>query len=398
LAKVEYAVGLDAGSHWTRCLVGALERSQLRLIGAGQALSGGWLKGRIADPQAVTASIAAAVSEAEKSAGVAIGSAVAGMGGASVEGLNNRGIYEMGRPREIVYADMRYAVEQALKVHMPADRMILQVAPQDFLVDGRTEYWNPEGAWGSRLESFVHLITASAQEHHALVTALNQAGLEVEETILESYAAAYAAVRPEERAGGVVVVDVGAHSTEVAVYYGEALLAAASLPICGDHFTRDAAQRLCLNFEDAERLKLQYGCAVTGLAADNSYIELPSPAGRPLREALRRELSEVLEARAAELFLYVRQQIVRAGLEQGSLSQAVLAGAGALLSGMCDMAERVLYCQARNGLPYGIKDWPEELDNPAWTTAAGLMMYSARLKMDSDGGHEKLGFWSRLFG
>jgi cell division protein FtsA len=398
MARIEYAVGLDAGSHWTRCLVGVLENSHLRLVGAGEAPSAGWRKSRIADQQALADSLAAAARAAEQSAGVPIGSAVAGMGGLTIEGLNNRGLYYMGREREIEAEDMRFAVEKAYRVNMPMDRMILQVAPQDFIVDGRAEYWNPQGTRGSRLESFVHLITASSQEHHCLVSAMHQVGLEAEETIFESFAAAYAAVKPEERAEGVVVVDVGAHSTEVVIYYGEALLGSAAVPISGDHFTRDVAQRLCISFEDAERLKRECGCAMVGLTSDNSLVEVPSPEGRPPREAPRFELNHALEARAGELFIHVRKEIAKAGLDQGPLNSVVLTGAAVRMPGMCDMAERVLNCQARNGLPVGIVDWPEEFDNPAWTTAAGLMMYSARLKRLARGEPEKPGLWGRLFG
>ncbi len=240
------------------------------------------------------------------------------MGGASIEGLNNRGLYEMGRPREIGVADTKYAVERAFHVHMPADRMILQMSPQDFVVDGRAEYWNPQGAQGSRLESFVHLVTTSTQEHQCLVGAVHQAHLAVEETVFEPFAAAYATVEAEERAEGVAIVDIGAHSTDMVIYYGDALLAAASLPICGDHFTRDVAQGLCISFEDAEKLKLECGCAMVGLTADNSIIELPSPEGRPPREAPRLELNRILEARAEELFLYVRQEFVQGRVGAGA--------------------------------------------------------------------------------
>ncbi|HSW50432.1 MAG TPA: cell division protein FtsA [Bryobacteraceae bacterium] len=397
-AKNGYVAGLDAGSHWTRCLIGLMENSHVRLLGAGEAPSGGWWKSRIADHQALVASLGAAVRAAEKSAGVSIGCAVAGMGGTTVEGLNNRGVYEMGRPREIRKEDMRYAVEQALRVSLPADRMVLQMAPQDFVVDGRAEYWDPRGQRGSRLESFVHLVTVSTQEHRSLVAAMHQVGLEAEETIFEPYAAAYAAVGQGERAEGVVVVDIGAHSTEVVIYYGEALLAAASLQICGDHFTKDVAQRLCVSYEDAERLKRECGCALVGQTADNSLVELPSAGGRPPREAPRFELNDALEARAGELFVRVRQEIVKAGMDQGPLNGVVLTGAAASMTGLCDMAERVLNCQARNGLPEGIEDWPEEFEDPAWTTAAGLMLYSARLRRQPGREPEDPSLWSRLFG
>jgi cell division protein FtsA len=388
---------LEAGSTRSRYLIGALENSRLRLIGAGLSKSEGWFKGHIADQQAVVSAFERAIKEGERTAGVSVPSAVVGMGGVSIEGLNNRGLYEMGRPRVILEEDAQYAVEQALRVHLPADRMILQMAPQDFMVDGQTEFWNPQGATGSRLESFVHLVTTSCHEHQSLVSAVHKAHLAVDETVFEPYAAAYAAVGPEERGKGAAVVDIGAHSTGLVVYYGDALMATASLPISGDHFTRDVAQGLCVSFEDAERLKLEYGCAMVGLTADNSSIELPSPEGRPPREAPRLELNRILEARAGELFLYVRRQLAKVCADQGPLDTVVLVGAGAQMPGMCEMADRVLNCQTRPGTAEGIAEWPIEFRTPAWTTAAGLLLYSARLRLRKRGKTDD-GLWNRLFG
>ncbi len=397
VAEATLAVGLDAGSKRTRCLIGLAENSHLRLVGCGEADSAGWSKGRIADPAALAGSVALAVAEAEKQAGVSAQAAVVGAGGIAVQGLNNRGLYEMGRPRQIEDVDLQYAVERASSVQLPADRMVLQMFPQDFSVDGRADFRNPRGALGSRLESFVHVITISTQEHHALVGAVNRAHLAVEETVYEPVAAAYAAVLPDERHEGVAVVDIGAHSTDLVVYYGDALLHATGLPISGDHFTRDVSFGFCVTHEEAERIKEECGCAILGLTADNSIIEIPSPEGRPAREAARRELNMILEARAEELFLFVRRELARIGMEQALADGIVLTGGTAQLTGLCDMAERVLNCQARNGLPVGSLDWPEHIDTPAWTTAAGLMMYSARLKHRTEADRKNGGFLGRLF-
>lgn len=397
MGKPQFAVGLDAGSTRTRCPIGVVENSHLRLAGYGEAESRGWYKGRIADQQAVVDSLSKAIEEAERSAGVSVDSAAVGMGGITVQSMNNRGLYEMGRPREIDEVDIRYAVELASHVQLPSDRTLLQMVPQDFAVDGRAEYRNPQGTTGSRLESFVHVITASMQQHQCLVGAVHQAHLAVDETVYEPLAAAYAAVLPEDRSEGIAVVDIGAHSTDLVVYYGDVLLLAASLPISGDYFTRDVSHGFCITYEDAERLKEECGCAILGLTSDNSIIEVPSPEGRPAREAPRRDLNRILEARAEELFLYVRRELARVGMEHALMEGIVLAGAAATLTGMCDMAERVLNCQARNGLPVGIKDWPEEIDTPAWTTAAGLMMYSARLNYRADQERRGPGLLGRLF-
>jgi cell division protein FtsA len=215
------------------------------------------------------------------------------------------------------------------------------------------------------------------------VGAANLAHLSIEETVFEGLAAAYAALLPEDRREGMAVIDIGAHSTELAVYYGEALVFTHSAPICGDHFTRDVARGLCVSPEDAEWIKLQYGCAQVEQTAWNSLIEIPSTSERGPRQRYRRELSIILEARAQDLFKYVRRELGRVGMDQ-NLVGVVLTGGAARLPGLCDVAEQVLNCQAVYGLPIGIRDWPKELDNPAWTTAAGLAMYSARLKLRAE--------------
>ena len=274
--------------------------------------------------------------------------------------------------------------------------MLLQACLQDFVVDDHPGHRDPRGMIASRIEANMHLITASVQEHDCLVTAMNQAHLAAEETIHEGYAASYAAILPEERREGIAFVDIGAHSTELAVYYGESLQLASSLPISGDHFSKDVARGLCTTYEDGVRLKEEYGCAVLGLTSDHSLIEVPSPEDRGAREAPRRLLNQILEARAEELFRLVRRELARVGMDQALMGGVVLAGGGALLNGMCDMAERVLNCQARNGLAMGIQDWPEQIDNPLWTTAAGLMMYSAKLKARQEAQQRAAGFLGRM--
>lgn len=382
--KPRLAVGLDAGSSRTRCVICVVEDMRIRFLGYGDAESVGFNKGRLSDSSALAESMRRAIGEAERTAQTLVDQCVVGIGGSGVQGGYARGVYEFGRPREVQQDEMEYAVDRATRVRLEDDRMLLHVFPQDFVLDGRAGYRNPRRHTCSRLEANVHAITASAHEHATLVDAVHQAHLAVEETVYEPIAAAYSAVLAEDRARGLVLIDFGLHSSDLVIYDGEALMLAASLPVWGDHFTRDIAFMFKVSYEDAERLKAEYGCAMLGLTADNSYIEIPSAEGRAPREAPRRELNEIIEARAEELFRYAKQEIQKVGMEQSLLEGALLCGGGSLLNGMCDMAERVLNCPARNGLAIGIKDWPEELDNPVWTTPAGLSMYSARLNAKRD--------------
>ena len=394
--KPNYAAGLDAGSLHTRFMMGVLEPSGLRLIGFGETESEGWVKGRIADQRAASESILRAVREAELKAQAIAESAVAGVGGPTVRGANSRAAIEVGRKREIEHRDVSRAIERASRVQLHEDRMMLQACLQDFVVDDHPGHRDPRGMIASRIEANMHLVTASVQEHECLVTAMNQAHLAAQETVYEGIAACYAAILPEERREGIALLDIGVHSSELGVYYGDSLQLASSIPICGDHFTKDIARGLCTTYEDAVRLKEEYGCAVLGLTADNSLIEVPSREERGAREAPRRLLNQILEARAEELFRLIRRELARVGMDQALMGGIVLCGGGARLNGMCDMAERVLNCQARNGLALGIRDWPEEIDDPVWTTAAGLMMYSAKLKSRQQAQQRAAGFLGRM--
>jgi cell division protein FtsA len=155
---------------------------------------------------------------------------------------------------------------------------------------------------------------------------------------------------------------------------------ASTVRVCGDHFTRDLAQGLCLSFEDAELVKIEFGSALAKDSAENVLVELPTPEDRQPREVQRSIVNRIIGARAKELFRFVRGEFARVGMENALIGGVFLTGAGAKLPGLCDAAEEILQCQTRFGLTEGIQDWPLELNDPAWCTAAGLAMYSAKLK------------------
>jgi cell division protein FtsA len=370
---------LDAGSRQTRLVICVLENSRIRLVGASAVESQGWAKGRVADQQAVTESITAALREADGQA-AALQSVVVGMGGPTLRGANGRGVLELGYVQEIQQSDVRRVIERASRVQLMEDRMVLQLFPQDFVVDDHPGHRDPRKMLASRLEINVHLVTASIQEHNAIIGAVNAAHLAVEESVYEALAACYAAVLPENRREGIAVVDIGAHSTELVVYYGDAMHLASTIRICGDHFTRDLAQGLCLSFEDAELVKMEFGCALSRDSAENILVELPTAEDRQSREVQRLIVNRILAARTEELFRFVRGEFARVGMERALIGGVFLTGAGAKLPGLCDAAEEILQCQTRFGLTEGIQDWPLEMNDPVWCTAAGLAMYSAKLK------------------
>ena len=203
--KPQIAVGLDAGSAFTRCVIVAMEEGRLRFLGHGEVPASGWHKSKLADPLALTRTVREAVHQAEDEARVVVDAMVVGMGGLSIDGHNSRGIYEFGRPRSVSIEDMAYAVERSEQVRLEDDRAILHLFPQDFTLDGRSGKRYPRGSVCSRLEANVHLVTVSEQEHDSICDAVHQASYAVEETVFEPVAAAYASDferRSRARSGG----------------------------------------------------------------------------------------------------------------------------------------------------------------------------------------------------
>ena len=394
--KPIYAVGLDAGARKTRLVICALENGRMRYLGSGVAESQGWIKGRIGDQKALAASIQAALHQAETAAGVSVDSVVVGMGGQTARGANGRGVVELGHVRQIDQRDVTRAVERASRVQLQEDRMVLQLFPQDFVVDGYPGHRDPRNMLASSLEFNVHLVTVSIQEHNSLIGAVNLAHLAVDESVFEAQAACYAAVRPEERREGVALVDIGSESTDLVVYFGDSLQLASTVRICGDHFTRDLAQGLRLAFEDAEALKMEFGSAHSASCPHNVIVELPTPENRERRQARLKAINTILESRANDLFALVRAELARVGMDRSLMGGIFLAGGGAKLPDICDVAERELQCQTRYGLPVGIRDWPDQLKDPEWTVVAGLAMYSAKIKEKTEILRESAGWLGKI--
>ena len=386
------AVGIDAGSAGTRCVICRLEDGRLRLLGCASIASQGWVKGLIADQNAVAESMLAVLKEAEAQAQVSVETAVVGIG-ATVRGANCRGLHDLGRVRAVEQRDVNRAVERACRVRLPEDTMILQMFPQDFVVDGHPGHRDPRGMMAGQIEANVHLVLTSQREHDCVVTAVNQAHLAVDETVCEALAACYASVLPEERREGVALLNIGAHSSELVVYHGDALLLATSLPISGDHFTRDVARGLCISYDEAAVIKHEFGAAKADTTAENCFVEV---GPREDRDVARRTLNFILESRAVDLFQLVERELARIGMDGALMGGMFLAGGGARLEAMCEIAEEVLKCRVCSAVPIGIEDLPDEMCDPVWTTVAGLAMYSAKLKSQHEIQKQSYGLLSKI--
>ena len=375
-------VVLDIGSAHTRVLAADLNEGALRYRGHGVVESAGMRKGLIGELAPAAKAVKTANEQAERMARANIDECVVGVGGPHIRGLNTNGGFELAnRMREITREDVRTAVERARAVERPPDREILHLLPRQFILDEQPGIFDPVGMVGTRLEVDLHIATCSGSALQSTVTCANRAGLEVSEAVLESIAAAEATLSADERDLGVCLLDVGAHSSELAVFFEGAVAHTASVPIGGAHFTNDLAVGLQMPVAQAEELKRQYGHAVVTAVPQNAEIEIANPQPQTLR---LRAIAEILEPRARELFQFVKESLRRGGVVDALGAGCVLTGGGALLPGLLDVTESQLRVPARTGMPVRLSQMPSELVHPSFSTAIGMLLYAHRTRVTRD--------------
>lgn len=370
---------LDAGSAKTCVLVAEVTDGVLRYRGHGIEVSKGMRKGLIAELGPAAEAINRAALTAERVAKAGIETCVVGIGGVHVRGINSRGGISMGsRMREITREEVRAAVDRARSIALPPDREVLHLLPQEFILDDQAGIHDPVGMVGNKLEVNLHLSTCSGGVAQSVITCANRAGLEVTDTIYEGIAAAESTLSADERELGVCVADIGASTTELAVFFEGSIAHTAVLPIGGDHFTNDLAVGLHVTVEEAEELKRIYGnCVVTSVPQLNE-IEISRAQPRMVRQ---RFLAEILEPRARELFTMLRDNLRQGGVLEALGAGCVMTGGGARLVGLQDNAESLLRVPFRVGSPVHMSRMPEELNGPEFAVAVGMLLYTHRTQM-----------------
>jgi cell division protein FtsA len=369
---------LDAGSSKVRVLVAELHEGALRYRAHSVVDAAGMRKGVISDLHPASRAFNQAATEAEEMAKAVIANCVVGLGGPHVRGVNSQGGVTLGnRLREITREDVRAAVDRARSVSLPADREIIHLLPQQFILDEQPGIHDPVGMVGSRLEVNLHISTCSASAAQSVVTCANKAGLEVADTVFEGIASAEATVSADERELGACLLDIGAGSTELVVFFEGAVAHTAVVPIGGDHFTNDLAVGLHLSVQEAESLKLEYGHCVVTSVPSSSELEFIG-GGSVIRTIKQRYLSEILEPRARELFHLVRENLRQGGVLGALGAGCVVTGGGARLPGLLEVAESLLRVPARLGYPVPLSRMPDELIQPEFSTAIGMLLYTHR--------------------
>ena len=386
---------IDVGSSKTSVLVADLSENGLRYRGHGISESSGLRKGVITELDKAVSSIQKAVEKAEDVAGIPVEHAIVGIAGAHVRGVNSQGGIAFGaRSREIGRDEIRQAVDKARGIPLPADREILHLLPQEFILDDQPGVQDPTGMMATRLEVRVHLVTVSSSATQNVVTAVNKAGVHIDDTIFEPLACADSILRSDERDLGVCLADIGAGSCDLIVFQQGAVAHTAVIPVGGDHFTSDLSVGMCTALADAEALKKNFGNAAVTLIPEGNQVEVPSVGDRPARMMPQRMVGEILEPRARELFELLRESLRHAGVFDHCVAGFVFSGGASRLPGILDVAESVLRKAARFAFPTPMARMPALLAEPEFATVLGMVYYGHRARLAR--GLQEPGFGSRM--
>jgi cell division protein FtsA len=373
----DLVVGLDVGTTKVCAIIAeAGPGGTLDILAVGTAASRGLRRGVVVNIDSTVEAIKQAVGDAEGKAGVEVASVYAGVAGGHIRGVNSRGVVAVaGKDREVSPTDVARAVEAARAINLPQDREIIHVLPQTFVVDDQDGVREPIGMTGVRLEVEVHMVTGAMTSVQNVVRSVNRAGLTVQDIVFEPLASAEAVLSPEEKELGILLVDIGGGTTDVALYREGAVWHSAILPLGGDHISHDIAVGLRTAASDAEALKRQYGCALTSLVSAEETVDVPSVGGRKARQLSRQILSEIIQPRVEEIFTLVARDLARAGFRDAATAGAVVTGGTSILEGVPEVAERVFDLPVRRGVPEVGGALGETVKSPVYATGVGLALY-----------------------
>ncbi len=371
-------VGLDIGTSKVVAIVAEhMPGESIDVIGVGSHPSKGLKRGVVVDIESTVQSIQRAVEEAELMAGCEIRSVYASISGSHVQSRNSPGVVAI-RDKEVTAGDVERVMDAARAVAVPADQSVLHVLPQEFAIDEQEGIRDPVGMSGVRLETRAHLITCALSARQNLTKCVNRCGLAIDELILAPLASSDAVLTPDEKELGICLVDIGAGTTDLAIFTQGAIRHTASLPIAGDLVTNDIAQAFRTPTQYAEEIKVRYACALTQLAGAEETIQVPSVGDRAPRRLARQMLAQVVQSRYEEIFSMVQGEIRRSGYESLIAAGIVLTGGAARMEGVVELAEELFQMPVRVGQPHGVEGLGEVVNNPVHATGVGLLRFGAR--------------------
>lgn len=370
-------VGLDIGTTKTCAIVGEVTGTGIDIIGIGSHPSDGLRKGVVVNIDSTVEAVKKAVEEAERMSGYEIGSVFTGIAGGHIKGQNSLGIVAV-KGREVGSDDVERAIEAAKAIAIPLDRQILHTIPQTYVVDEQDGIKDPVGMSGVRLEAKVHVVTGVITSVQNIEKSVTRVGLDINDIVLEQIAASQAVLSDDERDLGVALLDIGGGTTNIAVFWEGSIRHTAVIPVGGNYLTSDIATGLRTPLNEAEKIKIDYGCAYPPMISKEETIEVPSVGGRDPRSVSRQILGRIIEARAEEILTMAYKEIVRSGYEDVLAAGIVLSGGTALLAGITELAEQIFNAPVRRGFPRGIGGLTDVVNSPMYATGVGLVLYGSK--------------------
>ena len=368
----DLVVGLDIGTAKVMAVVAeVLPGGELKLAGLGIAPSNGLKRGVVVNIDATVQSIQQALKEAELMADCKITRVYTGITGSHIRGINSSGMVAI-KDREVTAADVARVVETAKAINISTDQRLLLVEPQEFIIDGQ-DVKEPIGMSGIRLEARVHIVTGAQSAAENIIKCVRRCGLEVEQLMLNPLASSLSVLTEDERELGVALVDIGAGTTDVAIFTNGAIRHTAVIPIAGDLITSDIAMALRTPTKDAEDIKVESGFAKQLLADPDSQVEVPGLGDRGPRMLSRQALAGVIEPRVEEIFSLVHQVMRESGFEEMLSSGIVLTGGSCIMPGMVELAEDIFLKPVRRGIPKYSSALSDMVAQPRAATVMGLL-------------------------
>jgi len=410
MAKQDHVlVGVDIGTSKIACVVAEVgSDGKLDVIGIGKHPSRGLRKGVVVNIESTVESIRLAVEEAELMAGVDISSVFVGIAGSHIRGYNSNGVVAT-KNGEVTLDDVTRAIDAASAMAIPADQKILHILPQEYIIDEQDGIREPVGMSGIRLEARIHMITGAVSSAQNLIKCCNRCELDVADMVLEQVASSEAVLSQDEKDIGVVLIDIGGGTTDLAIFIDGAIRHTAVIPIGGDHLTNDLVVGLRTSAREADQLKIKHGACMVEMTDPDDVIDVPSVGGRPPRPMPRQIMAQILEPRVQELLELVKIEIQRSGYQELVAAGLVLTGGSSLLEGMVDLAEETFDgLPVRMGKPQGVGGLVDVVSSPMYATGVGLLMYGNRYRQRAVGGNtvaparhatnrsSSSGFWQRM--
>lgn len=370
-------VALDIGTSKVVCLVAEIRLDgEIEVVGVGSHPSRGLKRGVVVNIESTVNSIQRAVEDAELMAGCKIHSVMVGLAGSHISAVNSKGIVAL-KDREVTEQDLDRVVDAARAIATPTDQRILHILPQEYAIDNEEGIKEPLGMSGVRLEAKVHLVTGALNAVQNIEKCVRMCGLEIDALVLSQLAASESVLTEDEKELGVCIVDIGAGTSDVAVFVGGALYHTAVIPVGGDQVSNDIAVALRTPTPNAEELKVKYACALSQLASAHEVVKVPSVGDRPAAELSRHDLAKVVEPRYEELFLLIQKELQSSGFEGLIPAGIVLTGGTARMEGAVELAEEIFHMPVRLASPSGFGSMSDILGNPMYATAAGLLRHAS---------------------